>query len=98
MRDVLEGACEQLGLAVARDLTQRPVDAEEVTLLSDERHPDGCVVEGPAEPLFRLLQRALRDDALGDVFDQSDGVDRLAVRVANDRAPDRRPDRGTVRA
>jgi hypothetical protein len=67
MGDSLEGAAQQLALRVAHQLAQRRVDLLPATVGCDQRHPDRCGVEGPAEAVLCLSEFVLYVRVGGDV-------------------------------
>ncbi len=71
---------EQLLAGVARDLAKRVVDLDEAPVGRGDRHADGRVLEGDAEPLTGCVYVALDRSQLGDVLDGAD-EDAGALRV-----------------
>ena len=61
MRDVLKGQLRQLIRAVAGDLAEGPIDANEAAVEGDERHPDRSFVDREPKPLLGLPQLSLAD-------------------------------------
>ena len=68
---VLEGLVQQLHFSVAEHVAQGSVRPKEAPVGPHQRHPDGCVVEGPPEPLLGFPKRLFCPLALGDVVDDS---------------------------
>ena len=56
MRDVAQGTRRQLGLRVTEHRAEGPVHAQPPRIGRDQRHPDGCVLEGAAEFLRAHLR------------------------------------------
>jgi hypothetical protein len=90
VREILDRAADQLGLAVAEHLAQAPVDAQEAAV---ERHvgdAGGGELEGLAEALFALRERRLRLLALQELADLAadhvDGLQQPLVGLVRPRA------------
>src|SRR5215204_3493385 len=64
---VLEGLLKQYFFSVAEYLAQGSVRLKEAPVCPHQRHPDGCVLEGPPEPLLCFPKRLFCPLALGDV-------------------------------
>ena len=91
-------AALELGGLVAGDRAQRAVDAQQPPVGADDRHPGGALLEGGAEALLGLGQRALGLDALVDVADDRVRLGDPAGGVADDVQLGLDPDRAAVAA
>ena len=67
MGDGLESESRQLGGSVADDLAERTIDADEMPIEPNERHPDRRFIDREPESLLRFLQRPFDALALADV-------------------------------
>src|ERR1022692_2699967 len=67
MGDVLETPLQELGLGVASDVAQRPVDPKPRSVQADERRADWSLVEGPLETRDGISQTRLLLLFSGDV-------------------------------
>ncbi len=71
---------EQLRLAPAEDLHERPVHPEQPSVERGERHADGRVLERAAEPLLGLAQLCFGAPSIGEVAHaDDDALDRGVV-------------------
>ena len=77
-------AALEVAVLVAGDRAQRAVDLQDAPAGADDRHADGALLEGGAEALLGLGQRALGLDALVHVAHDRLGLDELAGAVAHD--------------
>jgi hypothetical protein len=62
MRDLIEKALQQFDLAIADDVRQLAVHAQEAAFARQQRDPDRGLAEGQAEELFASLARESDQD------------------------------------
>ncbi len=71
MGDGLESDFRQFGGSVADDLAERTIDADEMPIEPNERHPDRRLIDSEPESLLRFLQCPFDALALADVAHES---------------------------
>ena len=85
MRDLPSGEAQQLGLRIAEDLAQAPVDPDEAPVHADVRDSRACQLEGAPEAPLAFEQARLGLLARRDVDDRAQQPGDLAAAVGESR-------------